>query len=451
MIAYKKNRLAGAIAMLLIGNNAFAATICVDPKKASESCKATIQEAIDAAANGDTIKIAAGIYNESPSINKPNLTLAGAGCSTRIEACDTNHCDNTGVSVNSQGITIQKIAIGHASPAILVNNADNLSVAGNCFYDNNQDIEGSGNKATISKNLFNGGRGDSIELQGNEIILENNKVASTDNGFYIQGNDAEVTANSLTLCNDAAINIVGNNAKVQKNKLVDCAGSITVEGDNPDIENNRSDHSGGIYVDCSASDNDIKTCNGGFVKVNKIINAPNDDSGVDARGSKLEISNNTISGTGENGIYFEGDDGIISKNNIAKTGSESSEESGITIRGSDNTIDSNKINSAFFAGIRHDSGDNNTYLNNTINKSGRSGIYIRSGSGNKLENNKSMGNLGEGIANSGTGTIIDKNTVKGNKTDICNEPGASINGGLDSNNFVTGGADIQCQVDNEPN
>src|SRR5690606_22273396 len=68
------------IASLGFFASAQAATLTVDPAAGCSSTGptyCTIQQAIDAAADGDTISIADGIYIESLNIYKP-LTLEGA-------------------------------------------------------------------------------------------------------------------------------------------------------------------------------------------------------------------------------------------------------------------------------------------------------------------------------------------------------------------------------------
>ena len=62
---------------LLILQSAWAATHIVDAS--GEGDFTSIQSAVDAAASGDTINVAAGTYEESINISAKTLTIEGAG------------------------------------------------------------------------------------------------------------------------------------------------------------------------------------------------------------------------------------------------------------------------------------------------------------------------------------------------------------------------------------
>ena len=68
--------------MLLLLATARAATWTVDPAGTGDFL--TIQEAVTAASDGDTVEISAGVFTEDISLGGRALTLAGAGSASTI-------------------------------------------------------------------------------------------------------------------------------------------------------------------------------------------------------------------------------------------------------------------------------------------------------------------------------------------------------------------------------
>jgi hypothetical protein len=131
-----------------------------------------------------TVPIAAGTYNESISINEPNVTLLGAGAATTI--IDPGASYQMAVEVNGAGVTIDGFTINHGSQAYSVSNPEqhtiwvhaNYSTIQNCVIDTN-----SGNWAGI----FIGGRLTGITKSGGTSIWDYN-VATGTSGHTIQNN-----------------------------------------------------------------------------------------------------------------------------------------------------------------------------------------------------------------------------------------------------------------------
>jgi pectin methylesterase-like acyl-CoA thioesterase len=66
-----------AVLVAVVGRDAAAKSLCVDPS-GSNGCYKTIQSAVNAASSNDIIKVGAGTYKEEVTVWKP-LSLLGAG------------------------------------------------------------------------------------------------------------------------------------------------------------------------------------------------------------------------------------------------------------------------------------------------------------------------------------------------------------------------------------
>src|ERR1041385_2391847 len=102
-------------------------TGCIAATRSVPSQYSTIQAAVNAAASGDTIQIANGIYAEQVNIpsTKNNLTLNGASQTGVILTCGNGQTALTvnGTDINVQFMTIRNTAGSTAGPnnAVRVN------------------------------------------------------------------------------------------------------------------------------------------------------------------------------------------------------------------------------------------------------------------------------------------------------------------------------------------
>ncbi|MGH7935147.1 MAG: right-handed parallel beta-helix repeat-containing protein [Candidatus Binataceae bacterium] len=132
-----------AAALMLFAQPALAnaSTLCVNHNK--NNCFATIQSAVNSASAGDTIKIAAGTYNEMVTINTP-VNLSGVGKNGRRTVIDATGLAHAIYVTGVTGpMTISAVTAENADRSgILIEASSQISVIGDTVANNDKALSG---------------------------------------------------------------------------------------------------------------------------------------------------------------------------------------------------------------------------------------------------------------------------------------------------------------------
>ena len=219
-----------------------------------------IQEAIDAVANGGTVNVAAGTYNEEIVIEKP-LTINGANGAV----LDGNLSDSIGVTIHSGNVTFNNMEVDNYNGyAILADNTVNMLN----IRITNCKISGGGNGIYVGHDSqgFLGGQQDFLDFSG--LVIDGNEIQSTGSAIVLQSITASTEAPALAIRN----NIIEDNDEAI---WIDCARRIVIE--NNEIRDNWY----GIELTASIDEN---TLNGPYapkdITVQGNIIENSDDEGI---------------------------------------------------------------------------------------------------------------------------------------------------------------------------
>lgn len=144
----------------------------------------TIQDAINAANNGDTVYVHSGTYNENIGINK-QITLQGESKETTI--IDGSSANNHTLTIKSNNITIKDLEIkntdGSSYSCIIMDSASNCEI-------NNNIIKESGNGLYLLSNSDNN-------------LIKENTIEYNNIGIYFSNGDNNVVRDNIIRNNNA--------------------------------------------------------------------------------------------------------------------------------------------------------------------------------------------------------------------------------------------------------
>jgi len=475
-----------ALGFGISSTTAWAATVCVNPKKTS--CEATIQGGVDKAVSGETIKLASGVYFENVDITTDGITVKGGKnaildptfpgtCSVTVanacwvdgdcpigEICD-NVGDDDGISVEANDVELRGFTIRNGQSnsiqlevdvtGTVIRNmrlvasdshciyggggtsAGPTTVRGNEFNACGSDclrlMGGSWNKVEVSKNKMRQCAGAGVDIDGDDVIVEKNRLTGMDGaGIYLEGDRAEVVRNRLNLISDEGVFVEGDNALIARNRLTN-------------ISDNAVDLIG----------------NGGTVTKNKLTNIA-DDYAINFEGDDGEISRNRIKSSESVGISADCHDGsdacadgiVIERNKLTDVGFD--DYQGIDVFAYDGSggvdIKRNNLRNVGNNGIEYEGQAGSgpaTIERNSVRTAGRGGDECYDISGSNLadlviDRNTARDCGGHGFDVNGTGHVLSNNRVKNVGDSGVNVDGDSVEV---TANKISGAAENGVEID----
>lgn len=360
----------------------------------------TIQEAINAANDTDTILVYPGMYVENVIVNRSVSIVSQSGDpnNTVVLAADDfeNAFNVTKGDVSIMGFNITGVRVG-PSCGVYVGSVENVKIVNNHLIDNPTGVRlNASNACNITSNLAisNGFDGILLYKSGNNTILHN-VVSESSNGIYLAS-----SCNNNTLINNTVLN----------SKF-----GIWISSSDHNIltGNNASFNQDGFYI--GGSDNNILSNNTAL---------SNTDKGVLFEGGRNNTLAESFVADNLEGIYLRS-----SKNSTVYDNNASyNKNTGIIILqySENNEVKNNTFLMNGFAGV-HLKGVNDTlFMGNTVHSNGGRGIYLEKTIRSRLNLNLIQNNTDYGIElNNSLDSIIFNNYLNNTNNSLITGTGNS--------------------------
>lgn len=388
--------LVGALAMLgfflvTAGGFAGAEILYVDDDAAPggngtlETPFQTIQDAVDNATGGDTVRVFNGTYLENVLVNVTVSLIGNGSANTTIDGSSAGNV----VLISASFTNISGFSVTNGENGIKIESDNNQIFENNCSTNDDYGLYLRRSDWNIVENntcTSNGRDGMYLDFSHNNSLSRNSCNWNSFNGIRIMASvDNRFTENHCDHNTVTGIEITDSESLIIENNIC--------------LYNQR-----GINVQTS-SGNEISqnNCNNNSFGINLM----NSDDNI--------IANNSCWNNTNNGIGLEGsDDSTLFNNTCSENDSD-----GISLDSSSkNNIKSNKCFSNELQGIdiQMDSDENNITQNSCFGNS--LGIFIDDSEKNYISNNTCFSNTDQGIGISGINNTIDNNTCYGNSEGI---------------------------------
>jgi parallel beta-helix repeat protein len=362
----------------------------------------TIQEAVIAASDGDTIYIKPGEYNEEVTLNRSltlmpltgengpivlkgdgletGITITAEGCS--LEGLTIQNFVGPAIYVQSSKNSIKKNIFKNANPAILVRGSNANSIAGNTIIDSQGGValwENSSDNL-VQENEIVGCNVSILVREATKNKILRNKISDAywsiwlDNagGCQVDSNEIESKRFGIWLSNSSTINVTQNKVSIRN------SASVTTNGINlansSEIELKSNEINGGAIGLA------ISSCKDSRLMDNAIGGSSNAVVIMDSISQEFE--NNRINGV-EYGIRMEN-----SSRNSIKQNTIDNSTIGVELATSrQNNITENQISNITDTAVQITSSNENILFSNQIVDSSK-GIILLESSANRLQANR---------------------------------------------------------------
>ncbi len=370
---------------------------------------ATIQAAVDAAEDGDTIEISAGLYAPFAIDGLVNVSMVGKG---KVAVVGGGSADALVTIDNSIAITLKNIdVVDGTGDGIVVTNGTNIRIEQSSIDELGGDairyLASSGGAVEKASIEDVGGSGiviGTLGMAANGVLLRSNKIMRVGvDGIVVFGAGNTAEKNKIVEAGDTGMRVSGQSNTLVKNKVTNATTAAYVLTLSTEAELDRNTSSGaliGLVVEGLQNNIErqkiVKTDNFGATidgllnsmsraKVTKpandgiLINGNNHtltrnkvvaagDDGFVCDGTQCNLIENVAIKSAEDGFDITSNDSLMFKNRASKSG-----DSGFEVSGEGNTFDSNKANGSASFDLQEIVSDENSnvFINNkfkTVNK-----------------------------------------------------------------------------------